>query len=65
MRKGDIAKKKKIKTRKGTLKREKKVTKKLHVYGMFKKQNLADTLKSYAMRNLQTKYKILQKVKIM
>ena len=28
-------------------------------------QNLANTLKSYAMCNLQTKYKILQKVKIM
>ena len=32
---------------------------------MFKKQNLANGLKSYAMRNLQTKYKILQRVKIM
>ena len=29
------------------------------------KQNLANTLKSYAMCNLRTKYKILQRVKIM
>ena len=37
-----------------------KGTKKLHFYGMFKKQNLANGLKSYAMRNFQTKYKILR-----
>ena len=41
------------------------MTKKLHLYSTFKKQNLTNTLKSYAMRNLQTKYKILQRVKIM
>ena len=29
-----------------------KGTKKLHVYSMFNKQNLANTLQSYAMRNL-------------
>ena len=39
--------------------------KKLHVSRILHKQNLANTLKSYAMCNLQTKYKILQKVKIM
>ena len=41
------------------------MTKKLHLYSMFNKQNLTNTLKSYAMRNLQTKYKILKRVKIM
>ena len=71
LHKQDIAKKKKIENWKRYTERRKnehlsgKVTKKLHIYGMFKKQNLADTLKSYAMRNLQTKYKILQRVKIM
>ena len=39
--------------------------KKLHVSRILQKQNLANTLKSYAMCNLQTKYKILQRVKIM
>ena len=39
--------------------------KKLHVSSILKKQNLANTLKSYAMSNLRTKYKILQKVKIL
>ena len=39
--------------------------KKLHVSRILHKQNLANTLKSYAMCNLQTKYKILQRVKIM
>ena len=39
--------------------------KKIHVSSIFKKQNLANTLKSYAMSNLCTKYKILQKVKIL
>ena len=42
-----------------------KLTNKLHVSSIFKKQNLANTLKSYAMSNLHTKYKILQKVKIL
>ena len=44
---------------------QKKFTKKLHVSSIFKKQNLANTLKSYAMSNLHTQYKILQKVKIL
>ena len=39
--------------------------KKLHVCRIFQKQNLANTLKSYVMSNLQTKYKILQRAKIM
>ena len=39
--------------------------KKLHVSMILQKQNLANTLKSYAMCNLRTKYKILQRVKIM
>ena len=39
--------------------------KKLHVSRILHKQNLANTLKSYAMCNLRTKYKILQRVKIM
>ena len=39
--------------------------KKLHVSTILQKQNLANTLKSYAMCNLRTKYKILQRVKIM
>ena len=39
--------------------------KKLHVSSILQKQNLANTLKSYAMCNLRTKYKILQRVKIM
>ena len=37
----------------------------MHVSSIFKKQNLANTLKSYAVSNLRTKYKILQKVKIL
>ena len=41
-----------------------KFRKKLYVSGISKKQNLANTVKSYAMSNLHTKYKILQKVKI-
>ena len=32
---------------------------------ILQKQNLANTLKSYAMCNLRTKYKILRRVKIM
>ena len=39
--------------------------KKVHVSSIFKKQNIGNTLKSYAMSNLRTKYKILQKVKIL
>ena len=39
--------------------------KKLHVSTILQKQNLANNLKSYAMCNLRTKYKILQRVKIM
>ena len=39
--------------------------KKLHVSTILQKQNLANTLKSYAMCNLRTKYKMLQRVKIM
>ena len=39
--------------------------KKLHVFTILHKQNLANTLKSYAMCNLREKYKILQIVKIM
>ena len=39
--------------------------KKLHVSTILQKQNLANTFKSYAMCNLRTKYKILQRVKIM
>ena len=39
--------------------------KKLHVSTILQKQNIANTLKSYAMCNLRTKYKILQRVKIM
>ena len=39
--------------------------KKLHVSRILPKQNLANTLKSYAMCNLRAKYKILQRVKIM
>ena len=39
--------------------------KKLHVSMILQKQNLANTSKSYAMCNLRTKYKILQRVKIM
>ena len=42
-----------------------KWTNKFHVSSIFKKQNLVNTLKSYAMSNLHTKYKILQKVKIL
>ena len=38
---------------------------KFHVSRIFQKQNLANTLKSYAMSNLRTKYKILWRVKIM
>ena len=45
--------------------RDLKVTKKLHVSSIFKRKNLANTLKSYSMSNLCTKYKILQKVKIL
>ena len=41
------------------------LTKKLHVSSTFKKQNVANTLKSYAISNLCTKSKILQKVKIL
>ena len=71
LHKRDIAKKKKIENQKRYTEKRKnehlfgKGTKKLYVYSMFNKQNLANTLKSYAMRNLQTKYKILQRVKIM
>ena len=39
--------------------------KKLHVSRILQKPNLANTLKSYALCNLRTKYKILQGVKIM
>ena len=39
--------------------------KKLHFSSVFKKQNIVNTLKSYAMSNLRVKYKILQKVKIL
>ena len=39
--------------------------KKIHVSTILQKQNLANALKSYAMCNLRTKYKILQRVKIM
>ena len=39
--------------------------KKLHVSSILQKQNLANTLKSYAMCNLRTKHKILQRVKTM
>ena len=58
LHKRDITRRKKIKkTRKGVLKRKNKhlsesMTKKLHLYSMFKKQNLTNTLKRYAMRNL-------------
>ena len=41
------------------------MTRKLHVSIIFKRQNLSNTLKSYAMSNLHTKYKILEKVKIL
>ena len=50
---------------KNTNVKDRKVTKKLHLSSIFKKQNLANTLKSYAMSNLRTKYRILQKVKIL
>ena len=50
---------------KNTNLKDAKVTKKLHVSSIFKRHSLANTLKSYAMRNLCTKYKILQKVQIL
>ena len=71
--KRDIAKRNNLKAKERKCQRQKNIhkicvskrnfIKKSHVSSILMKQNLANALKSYAMSNLCTKYKILQKAK--